>query len=167
MIRATHRHRALLLLVGALVAIAGIVWGAADRPRADAKLPAAMASVVSAPVAAPLPVAAPARIARPEPSTVAGAMGMRIFRDPETGGISPPNAAESAVLEMDSNSEDMAGLTQVTLPDGSIMVDLQGRFQESMVMQIAPNGQRTVSCGRDAKKTLSQTPVAPAQREER
>jgi hypothetical protein len=92
---------------------------------------------------------------------------MRIYRDPETGGIVPPNAAESAVLETDVNSEDMTGLTQVMLPDGSVMIDLQGRFQESMVMQIAPNGQRVVSCTRDPKKTLSQAPVAPAQREER
>jgi hypothetical protein len=163
MIRATHRHRALLLLVVALVAIAGIVRSAADRPRADVKLPAATASVVSA----PLPAAAPARITHTEPSTVAGAAGMRIFRDPETGGIAPPNAAESAALENDSNSEDMTGLTQVTLPDGSVMIDLQGRFQESMVMQIAPNGQHVVNCTRDVKKTLSQVPVAPAQREER
>jgi hypothetical protein len=68
---------------------------------------------------------------------------------------------------MDSNSEDMTGLTVEHLSDGSIMMDLQGRFQESMVMQIAPNGQRVVTCTRDVKKTLSQAPVAPPQREER
>jgi hypothetical protein len=34
----------------------------------------------------------------------------------------------------------MSGLQKVTLPDGSIMVDLQGRFQEAMVVQIDANG---------------------------
>ena len=166
MSRATHRTRPLLLLVGVLVAIAGLVWGAADRPRADAKLPAATASVVAAPGAAPLPVASPARIARTEPATVAGAAGMRIFKDPNSDMPGPPTE-EASALEMDSNSEDMTGLATVTLPDGSLMIDLQGRFQESMVVQITPDGQRVTTCTRNVKKTLAQAPAAPAQREER
>jgi hypothetical protein len=121
------------------------------------------APVAAAPVAA---IPAPAASAVTAPTTVVGAAGMRIFKDPETGEIGMPTADQSAVLETDANSEDMTGLTQVTLPDGSVMIDLQGRFQESMVMQITPSGERVVTCTRDVKKTLAQTPTT-TQREER
>jgi hypothetical protein len=160
--RAT-RPRALLLLIGALATIAGIVWGA-GHARVDAKMAitAGTAPVAAAPLAA---ISAPAASAVTAPTTVAGATGMRIFKDPETGEIGLPTA-ESSALETDANSEDMTGLTTVTLPDGSIMIDLQGRFQESMVMQITPSGERVVTCTRDVKKTLAQTPTT-TQREER
>src|SRR5207247_895475 len=93
--------------------------------------------------------------------------GSRDRRD-RTGEIGPPTAGSSA-LEMDANSEDMTGLKQEVLPDGSVMVDLQGRFQESMVMQIDANGHSFTTCTRDVKKTLAHAPATSQtpQREER
>ena len=171
MSRATRSQRALLLLVGALVVMAGLIWGGGHRSRVDANAPAQSRPSV-APLATAIPeapvVTAPARSAVARPTTVAGAAGMRIFKDPETGEIGPPTAGSSA-LEMDANSEDMTGLKQEVLPDGSVMVDLQGRFQESMVMRIDANGHSFMTCTRDVKKTLAHAPATSQtpQREER
>lgn len=171
--RATH-PRTLLPLVGALVAIAGIVWGAGLLPHASGKTPAAPVAIAApAPDAAvQTPVAAKTeariQVAQAQPATVAGSAGMRIFKDPETGEMGLPTESASA-LETDSNSEDMTGLTQVTLRDGSVMIDLQGRFQESMVIRLDAKGNKVVDCTRHPEKLLSKTP-APTQtlkREER
>ena len=162
MSRAT-RPRALLLLIGAFVVVAGLISGGGHRSRVEARMPAPALVTVAAPAhAAPSPV----RGAAVQPSTVAGAQGMRIFKDPNSDMPGPPTQENSA-LEMEGNSEDMTGLKEEVLPDGSVMIDLQGRFQESMVMQITPDGKRVVTCTRDVKQTLSHPPVSPAQREER
>jgi len=170
MTRAT-RPPALLLLLGAIAAVAGIVWSAGPHARASAKS-AIPSAPVAKPVAASVIVTTPAALksiaaAPAAPSTVAGAAGMRIYKDPDTDEIGPPPTAGAAILDGDGTSQDMTGLTKVTLPDGSVMVDLQGRFQEAMVMQIDAHGNRVVTCTQDVKKTLSHPPVSPAQREER
>ena len=169
MTRAT-RPPVLLLLLGAIAAVAGIVWSAGPHARASAKS-AIPSAPVAKPVAASVIVTTPAALksiaaAPAAPSTVAGAAGMRIYKDPDTDEIGPPTAG-AAILDGDGTSQDMTGLTKVTLPDGSVMVDLQGRFQEAMVMQIDAHGNRVVTCTQDVKKTLSHPPVSPAQREER
>ena len=167
-------HRRTLVLLVMPLALAGIAWGAVSRPAGQAR-PAAHASVAPAAVApAPVAVVTPAEAApaahTPSPSpnagntTVAGQAGMRIFRDPVTGEIGPPPAdagahmEESAVIPTDD-----AGLRQVRLPDGSYMVDLQGRYQESMVIQIDANGNRVVRCVDDPKKALQQKPTPVSQ----
>jgi hypothetical protein len=166
MTRAT-RPLALLLVLGAIAAITGFIGSAGHAPKAAKSAPAP-APLAVAPVMTPAPAApqavAPAPVARVTPSTVAAA-GMRIYKD-EEGEIGPP-AAAIVPVDNDGTSRDMTGLQAVTLPDGSIMVDLQGRFQEAMVVQIDANGKRVMSCTDDVKKTLSHPPVSKAQREER
>jgi hypothetical protein len=168
MTRAT-RPLALLLVLGAIAAIAGLV-GSAHAPTAPKSASAAPAPgrfasvrVVAGPAASQ--AASPAHAASVAPATVAGAAGMKIYKDAE-GEIGPPDAGTVATGD-DGTSQDMTGLQKVTLPDGSIMVDLQGRFQEAMVVQIDANGKRVMTCTRDVKETLSHPPVSPAQREER
>ena len=163
MSRATH-PRPLLLLVGALVVTAGLIWSGGHRSRVEAKAPAETAAVVAAPAPVAPQAATPPPVAHTAQSQVKAAAGMRIFLDPETGEIGPPTAAATG-LETEANSEDMTGLQQVQLPDGSYMVDLQGRFEESMVIQLDANGHRVVSCTRDVKKTLAHPPTP--QREDR
>jgi hypothetical protein len=157
----------LLLVLGAIAAIAGFILSAEHAPTAAKPAPATAAVAVVVTPAPAAPVAAtPARDAQVAPSTVAGAAGMRIYKDPDSDEIGPPTAGATA-LESDGTSEDMTGLQTVTLPDGSIMVDLQGRFQEAMVVQIDAHGKRVMTCTRDVKKTLSHPPVSQARREER
>ena len=168
-------HRRTLVLLVMPLALAGIAWGAVSRPAGQAR-PAAHASVAPAPVTpAPVAVVTPAEAApaapavHPSPSpkventTVAGQAGMRIFRDPVTGEIGPPPADAGAHMESAVIPTDDAGHRQVRLPDGSYMVDLQGRYEESMVMQIDANGNRVVRCVDDPKKALQQKPTPVSQ----
>jgi hypothetical protein len=169
-------HRRTLVLLVTPVALAGIAWGAVLQPVGQARTTHAPASVAPATVA-PAPVAAVAQtpaapaapVTRTEAATtnaatptVAGEAGMRIFRDPVTGEIGPPPADAGAQMESAVVPIDDAGLLQVRLPDGSYMVDLQGRFQESMVMQIDANGNRVVRCVDDPKKAFQQKPMLVA-----
>lgn len=60
--------------------------------------------------------------------------GMRAYIDPETGelvGYRPPDRADVQVSERlrQALSRSDEGLESVTLPDGSVRVDLQGRFR--------------------------------------
>ena len=170
-------HRRTLVLLVMPLALAGIAWGAVSRPAGQARPAAAHASVAPASVTqAPVAVVSPAPAAaaapatrttspssRAENATVAGQAGMRIFRDPVTGEIGPPPADAGAHMESAVIPTDDAGLRQVRLPDGSYMVDLQGRYEESMVMQIDANGNRVVRCVDDPKKALQQKPTPVSQ----
>lgn len=180
-----------LFLVGGLVVAACIATVAVLRTPASARAsndPSTVAAPVSATasqfsgtVAAPsASKIASAPVADAIPGTAvtsavvaerapAGSAGMRIFKDPDSDAIGPPTA-EATALEMEASSRDFSDLPQIRLADGSYMVDLQGRFQESMVMQIDANGRRVVSCVSDPKKAFEKAPVAAPQtpqREER
>ena len=62
---------------------------------------------------------------------------MRAFIDPETGLITstPP---PGAIVPEEARPEPV--LEQVTLPDGSVMMDLKGTLQDYMVLQLDANG---------------------------
>jgi len=77
--------------------------------------------------------------------------GSTIFVDPATGKIRAPTQAERNALQQKidtehkfSKSDD--GLVQVQLPDGSYMVDLQGRFQHTLKIQSGADGSLTYQC---------------------
>lgn len=174
-------HRAMLLLIGALVAVAGIAWGAAARPHATpvrsiatAKPAARVAPstpairqistslVASSTTTDRAVVAAPATISK----TTVGAAGMRIFRDPQTGEIGPPTPETLSSGPIQQN--DVAGLTPVRMANGGLKVDLQGRFMESMMVQLDANGKPVVGCVHDDPSALARVPAqaplpAPAQ----
>ena len=181
--RMAHDHRVLLLLAGALVTLAGIAWGGAHRPRATAVASTENGNVVAA-WPAPTVLTVPATIPATAPVTptaiavsethgtpaptgaapVVAEAGMRIYRDPETGDIGMPGP-EHMVTDANAN-QDVSDLKQVRLPDGSVMIDLQGRFQETMIMTIDAKGQRAVRCATDPKAADLKAPAAapaPAQ----
>lgn len=180
--RKTQDLRGRLLLAGALLAVAGIAWGAGLRPHTSANpspvataAPERNAVTLISTAVTPTPyqqVATEVASASAQnsvtasrvvaaPSTVAGEAGMRIFRDPETGEIGPPTA-EALAASAESVPVDVTNLKQVTLPDGSVMIDLQGHFQESMIMQIDASGKRSTKCVTDPKASDLKAPVAPA-----
>ena len=72
-----------------------------------------------------------------------GTAGMRVFLDPQTGRVIAPDqlppealsALEQAMLRRDAK-----GLTQRTLPNGAVLVDLQERFHNFAVATIGPGG---------------------------
>ena len=99
--------------------------------------------------------------------------GMIVAMDPETGRIGPASAAQRAALGVfvdETVSRSDAGLAEVHHPDGSVSIDLQGRFQDYAVAHIGPDGRRTFQCVDDreaVKRALAAPPPARAALEER
>ena len=156
---------ALTFLVGALLV------HAIHRPRQDSvpALPTAAAAPIVATAPAPAEPATPAAHAQtPAPAKAAttpampyGSAGMVVGIDPETGKLGLPSKADRAALERAANlspalDRSDVGLTVIHKPDGSRMVDLQGRFQDYMVVRIAPDGRKIESCveGPEVEKAL-------------
>jgi len=117
----------------------------------------------------------PAAAAPPEQATAqapaeaappVAAAGLVAYIDPATGGLtSTPTeeqrAALRAALAALVNESD-AGLYEVVLPDGTVVMDLQGRFQEAVVVQVAPDGTRNLACV-GSVATAAQSPAAVPQ----
>jgi hypothetical protein len=99
--------------------------------------------------------------------------GMIVGIDPETGRIGPASSAQRAELGLTVDqalSHSQAGLVEVHHPDGSVSIDLQGRFQEYAVGHIGPDGRPSVQCVDDRaalKRALTAPPPAPAALEEK
>jgi glucose/arabinose dehydrogenase len=86
------------------------------------------------------PVASPAVAA---PATPAGAAGMVVAIDPETGALVAPTAEQVLTLtaaERTGLMRTSEGLAEVRFPDGSVKVDLQGRFMEYGLVQLDRTG---------------------------
>lgn len=94
--------------------------------------------------------------------------GMVIAYDPETGRLGSPTVEQLLVLnarERNAVSRSLAGLIQVLHPDGSVSVDLQGRFQEFAMATIGTDGKPVLRCVEDSasvRRALSPAPAPPA-----
>lgn len=102
------------------------------------------------------PVANPTlrTVARPQPFLL-GMMGMIVAIDPETGMLGLPTAEQSAALartatlsraEEEMLSRSSVGLREFRLADGTVGLDLGGRFQEFSVARIGADGRVTFDC---------------------
>jgi hypothetical protein len=79
--------------------------------------------------------------------------GLVIAWDPESQSFTMPAPDRSLPLtaeERNAISRSFAGLVQVHHPDGSVSVDLQGRFQEFAVVHLGPDGKPVYQCLDDA-----------------
>jgi hypothetical protein len=100
----------------------------------------------------------------PAPPAVSGAV---IAVDPETGQLGMPTAAqllELSAAERNGLMRTSAGLSEVRLPDGSWMVDLQGRFMEFSLVGLDPLGRTwllPVNEETPLRRLLTQPPSAP------
>ncbi len=79
-----------------------------------------------------------------------GRAGLLIGRDPRTGQLRAPTVEEAQTmttlepgLELNRST---AGLRQVVKPDGSVEMDLQGRFQSFALANIAQDGAVVTGC---------------------
>jgi len=66
--------------------------------------------------------------------------GLLYYRDPETGQLGVPPADVMQALQLDERNFSDEGLEVVILPDGTKMIDLQGRYQMSSVIKPGQNG---------------------------
>ena len=85
---------------------------------------------------------------RPQPF-LPGMAGMIVVLDPETGAIGMPSARQAdALMRTEENmlSRSTEGLTAQYLPDGTVFLDLQGRFQEFSVARIGEDGRVIFEC---------------------
>ena len=67
--------------------------------------------------------------------------------------------------ERNALSRSLDGLLQVRHPDGSVSVDLRGRFQEFAVVRIGADGKPVLRCVEDPislRRALSPAPAVPA-----
>lgn len=116
--------------------------------------------------AAPRATTRSVNIGSPDPSAPARG-GMIVGVDPETGRIGPASAAQRAALgpsvdEAVSRSDE--GLVEVQHPDGSVHIDLQGRFQNYAVAHIGPDGRLTFQCVDDRDAVMRALAVPPPAR---
>lgn len=103
-----------------------------------------------------------------ESSTEApGTAGMMAYLDPETGeltvGVVPTSGIELDADTQNGLRRDTEGLESVRHANGSISMDLQGRFQSVSVVRIDENGKATI-CASDAEgveRSLDPTTVHP------
>lgn len=134
------------LAIGLLVAFAATaVPGFAAEPE-DARADAGPAD--NSQPAEPATADAPAGVA---------AAGMLAFRDPVTGELRPPTEAELAAIRPQLEAlfnQSSEGLEQIELPDGSVGVDLQGRFATAVVATVGPDGTVTTRCVNRAEGLL-------------
>jgi hypothetical protein len=127
---------------------------------------AALAVVLCAPAQAgrschrharPRPVSAKPAKTVPTPSlqssTVSSpAAGMVVGIDPETGVLGMPSPEQMLQLTPQERTgllRSGEGLTEVRLPNGAMMVDLQGQFMEYSLIRLDPMGRPSFSCVND------------------
>jgi hypothetical protein len=177
-----------LILVAGIVAAAAVISSDVPAPgRASNHRILAHVPVVSAPGPAHVSEQPPARTpspvahgrtrvthaARPEANSPAasGAAGRIIALDPETGQLGAPSPeqlralrAAPGVAEVSRSSE---GLIETRLTDGTVILDLNGRFQDHVLARIDRNGRLIYDCVHgDGKPVLSPPDTAETSLEE-
>jgi hypothetical protein len=94
------------------------------------------------------------------------AAGQQAAVDPKTGKLRQPTADEVRDLTQSLQpalSQSSEGLVEVRHPDGSVSVDLQGRFQDAVLAKVNPDGsveQHCVTTVKEAEAFLTAKPVA-------
>ena len=165
------------VLVG-LPLLAGLLFAlpsTTDESAAPSGVVAPPAAVRTAKASAVLasPIGAPADARRASPAMTAGrpgSAGMLIGIDPETGELgmpTPEQLKELSDLQQYQVDHSDAGLVEVHHADGSVSIDLQGRFQEYATVRIGPDGKMTFQCvdGAESAERSLQSPARPASEE--
>ena len=164
-----------LLLCGALLVVPTdqpTAMNAAAAVRAAATPATSTASEASTTLrgaAVPAP-AGPSRTGRAHVAQPPGTAGMVVGIDPETGELGMPTPEQlQKISDAQQNQVDhsSAGLVEVHHPDGSVSIDLQGRFQEYETVRVGPDGKLTYRCvdGEENAKRAVAAPAPPAPEE--
>jgi hypothetical protein len=95
-----------------------------------------------------------------------GAAGRIVALDPETGrlGAASPDQMRDlrATAGVASVSRSEEGLVETRLTDGTVILDLNGRFQDYMVARLDRNGRLTYGCVHDGGQRLASPDSIPA-----
>jgi hypothetical protein len=102
-------------------------------------------------------------------ASATGSSAMRVYLDPETGTVTSTPSA-NASIEIDAAMDnalrhDTEGLPQDTHAGGAVSINLDGRYNDVMVVRVGPNGKQEL-CISDKKSfekgmTDTTTPTGP------
>lgn len=126
-------------LAAGLVLLAGAA-GAADPEPATAEAAAAATQTEDT------------REATAEDSSVAAA-GLKVFVDPASGALVVPPRTKRLTLDRlspemrEALSTSSDGLVEVTTPNGTVLVNLQGRFRSASIATVGADGEVTITHG--------------------
>ena len=102
----------------------------------------------------------------------ANAAAVHVARDPATGQVAAPEYGEPVTLDemMAAAREEARGLVTLRNADGSETLNHEGRFADQVVIQVGPDGKRSVVCvqGKVAvDRALRPAAAAPPRAEDR
>jgi len=174
------------LLILPAILMAMVIMASGGKTRSVARTAPATGTVVSRTVAHPAPPAAvahpraarvakraaarhaavpapsaPAAVAAP-PAVPPGTAGLRVYLDPETGTLGGPGPMVTPDEDVSPLNESDEGLVQQVMPDGHVMMDLQGRFADYVLVTIDASGRLVFQYARDPRlpRELAPLPVA-------
>lgn len=130
----------------------------ATKTAAKAKAPARSTFASMASASAPVATSAFPSLPNFTPPAPVVA-GLWAFIDPETGMLTGPIGELQVPDDIARTFGAQAELTPVTMPDGSVKLDLQGTLQDYYVLHIDPLGRRSVRCVQDGRHVHA--PAAP------
>lgn len=88
------------------------------------------------------------------------ALGLMAFLDPETGLLTGSIGDFQPPVDP---TQSITPLSEVTLANGAVMIDLQGTMQDYMILSIDALGHRSFHCATDPRQALKpQAPVTTA-----
>jgi hypothetical protein len=110
--------------------------------------------------------------AKPAPApaapVAAATAGLRAYLDPETGLIGGMPVAVAGDAQVGGGTVAAGQPVEVRLPDGSLMVELQGALDDYLVLTVGPDGTRSFQCAKDPSHVHAAPASAPVpQPEER
>jgi hypothetical protein len=88
-------------------------------------------------------------VEQPPVITNTGQMAVRVFIDPETGELGGPPGVEPPGLSIATQnrlSRSSHGLQTRALPDGTVLLNLQGRFHNMSVVTLDEDGEVHLTC---------------------
>ena len=160
------RLSSLALCLGILMVLAGVIT--ADEPTTAPVDPNTTTAITEG---APVEETADPAIEAPRLDV------MRVFLDPESGGLRPPTAAERRAMNQKASghlqnalSRSSEGLVEEKRADGTVGIHLQGRFQTVSVARINADGDVVKDCAVSpetaAELLEGKAPMATEKREE-
>lgn len=153
---------AVLAMASLLAIVAPAVATGAGEPSC-AHAPATLSTTSSVPTQS-----APVPSSQVDPATDTSdlAPGMRAYIDPETGQIGVPSVLPALTPEETAELQALQPPVETVLPDGSVMLELNGNCQDYFMIELDANGQKVTRCIQDPKAVTQTLPPAP-QREDR
>jgi len=144
---------AILIAASALASLPGQAARSRERAAAQALSCAPEPASIVMPSPAAVPATRPAVRKGAPVGARPGATGRIIALDPETGELGAPSPEQVRSLRaapgVAAVSRTEEGLTETRLTDGTVILDLDGRFQDQVLARLDRNGRLVYGCVHD------------------